>query len=109
MSKLIRYIFIALGLLCYDVALAKCGGVDYSWGADGLAKAHDFVVTMMLYVVYIAYAVAGIVAVIASLQIYIKMNIGEEGIKKEILLVVGACLFIIGASVVLPAFFGYRI
>ena len=89
--------------------MAKCGGVDYSWGADGLAKAHDFVVTMMLYVVYIAYAVAGIVAVIASLQIYIKMNIGEEGIKKEIMMVVGACLFIIGASVVLPAFFGYRI
>lgn len=95
--------------MCYNVGMAKCGGVDYSWGADGLAKAHDFVVTMMLYVVYIAYAVAGIVAVIASLQIYIKMNIGEEGIKKEIMMVVGACLFIIGASVVLPAFFGYRI
>ena len=31
-------------------ASAKCGGVDYSWGADALALMHDFVVTMMLYV-----------------------------------------------------------
>lgn len=86
---------------------AKCGGVDYSWGADGLAKAHDFVITMLLYVVYLCYAIAGIVAVIASLQIHIKMNTGEEGVKKEIMLVAGAILFIIGASIVLPAFFGY--
>lgn len=88
---------------------AKCGGIDYSWGADGLAKAHDFVITMLLYVVYLSYAIAGIVAVIASLQIYIKMNVGEEGIKKEIMMVVGAILFIIGASIFMPALFGYQI
>lgn len=91
------------------MASAKCGGVDYTWGADGLAKAHDFVITMLLYVVYLSYAVAGIVAVIASLQIYIKMNVGEEGIRKEIIMVVGAMLFIIGASVFMPALFGYQI
>lgn len=89
--------------------MAKCGGVDYSWGADVLAKMHDFVVTTMLYVVYFCYAVAGIVSIIAALQIYIKMNVGEEGIKKEILTVVGAILFIIGATIVMPAFFGYRL
>ena len=53
---------------------AKCGGVDYSWGADALAMMHDYVITMMLYVLYIAYAIAGIVVIVASLQIYIKMN-----------------------------------
>ena len=88
---------------------AKCGGVDYTWGADALAKMHDYVVTMMLYVLYIAYAVAGIVVVAASLQIYIKMNSGEEGVTKSIMTLVGACLFIIGASIVFPAFFGYNI
>lgn len=30
-------------------ASAKCGNVDYSWGADALAGMHDYVVTMMLY------------------------------------------------------------
>ena len=33
-------------------ASAKCGNVDYSWGADALAGMHDYVVTMMLYVLY---------------------------------------------------------
>jgi len=90
-------------------ASAKCGGVDYSWGADALALMHDYVVTMMLYVLYLLYAIAAIVAIYASLQIYIKMNTREEGIIREIMMVVGACLFIIGASIVFPAFFGYRV
>lgn len=90
-------------------ASAKCGGVDYSWGADALALMHDYVVTMMLYVLYLLYAIAAIVAIYASLQIYIKMNTREEGITREIMMVVGACLFIIGASIVFPAFFGYRV
>lgn len=90
-------------------ASAKCGEVDYSWGADALALMHDYVVTMMLYVLYLLYAIAAIVAIYASLQIYIKMNTREEGITREIMMVVGACLFIIGASIVFPAFFGYRV
>ena len=102
-------LIIAGSLLVAQTASAKCGGVDYSWGADALAMMHDFVVTMMLYVLYILYAVASIVVIYASLQIYIKMNMGEDGIKKEIMMVVGACLFLIGASIVYPAFFGYQI
>lgn len=96
--------------VCADLpASAKCGGADYSWGADALALMHDYVVTMMLYVLYLLYAIAAIVAIYASLQIYIKMNTREEGITREIMMVVGACLFIIGASIVFPAFFGYRV
>lgn len=90
-------------------ASAKCGNVDYSWGADALASAHDYTVTMMLFVVYLAYAIAGIVVVVSALQIYIKMNTGEDGITKSIMTLVGACLFLIAATVVFPAFFGYRI
>lgn len=98
-----------LGVCAALPASAKCGGVDYSWGADALALMHDYVVTMMLYVLYLLYAIAAIVAIYASLQIYIKMNTREEGITREIMMVVGACLFIIGASIVFPAFFGYRV
>ena len=91
------------------IALAKCGSVDYSWGADALASMHDYVVTMMLYILWLAYAFAAIMAIISALQIYIKINTGEEGAKKSIMTLVGACLFIIGASIVFPAFFGYNI
>ena len=70
---------------------------------------HDYVVTMMLYVQYIIYAVAGVFVIISVFQIYIKMTAGDEGITKQILMLVGACLFIVGATFVFPAFFGYRI
>ena len=42
-----KKILCALCLVPY-AALAKSGGVNYSWGADALATMHDFVVTMML-------------------------------------------------------------
>ena len=92
-----------------QVVSAKCGGVNYSWGADALASAHDFTVTMMLYVQYLCYAVAGIMCIISALQIYFKMQTGEGEITKHIMSLVGSCLFMIGASIVFPAFFGYRI
>ena len=91
-KKIIRHNLPVLCLLSAQSVSAKCGGVDYSWGADALALMHDYVVTIY-----------------ASLQIFIKMNAGEEGIVKEILMVVGACMFMIGASIVFPAFFGYQV
>lgn len=107
--KMRRWTGLLFGVCAALPASAKCGGVDYSWGADALALMHDYVVTMMLYVLYLLYAIAAIVTIYASLQIYIKMNTREEGITREIMMVVGACLFIIGASIVFPAFFGYRV
>ena len=46
---------VLIGLFQVPSALAKCGGVDYSWGADALALMHDYVVTMMLYVPKVLY------------------------------------------------------
>ncbi len=96
-------------LLTPMFASAKCGGVDYSWGADALASAHDYTVTMMLYVLYLIYAIASIVAIIGALQIYFKMTSGEGDVTKSIMMLIGAIIFIIGASIVFPAFFGYNI
>ena len=100
-KKIIRYSLPVSCLLSAQSVFAKCGGVDYSWGADALALMHDYVVTMMLYVLYLTYAIAALVTIYASLQIFIKMNAGEEGIVKEILMVVGACMFMIGAFMLL--------
>ena len=67
------FVIAGIMLLLPMSASAKCGGVNYSWGADALSNAHDFTVTMMLYVVYLLYAISAIVAIIGALQIYIKM------------------------------------
>ena len=106
---LFRSLLSVLGLLVAQVASAKSGGVDYSWGAGALAKAHDYTVTMMLYVLYVCYAVGSVMAIISALLIYFKMQYHEGEVMKNIMTLIGAVLFIIGASIVFPAFFGYRI
>lgn len=54
-SKRVKRLLVAMsGILLLQPmsAAAKCGGVDYSWGADALAQAHDYTVTMMLYEIF---------------------------------------------------------
>ena len=98
-----------LGLLVVQSAFARAGGVDYSWGASALARAHDFTVTMMLYVLYVCYAIGSVRSIISAFIIYIKMQAHEGEIVKNLLTLFGAILFIIGASIVFPALFGYHI
>lgn len=98
-----------LGLLVAQAASARAGGVDYSWGAGALAKAHDFTVTMMLYVVYVCYAVGVLMSIISALIIYIKIQNQEGQVMKNILTLLGAILFMVGATIVFPAFFGYQL
>ena len=108
-GRLAPLLLSVLGLLVAQVASAKSGGVDYSWGAGALAKAHDYTVTMMLYVLYGCDAGGSVMAIISALLIYFKMQYHEGEVMKNIMTLIGAVLFIIGASIVFPAFFGYRI
>ena len=79
-----------LGLLVVQSASARAGGVDYS-------------------LVYVCYAVGSIMSIISALIIYIKINNQEGQVMKNIMTLVGAGLYMIGATIVLPAFFGYHI
>ena len=99
-SMSIKQKIVCLLILGPYAAFAKSGSVNYSWGADALATMHDVVVTMMLYVLYICYSIASVLVIVSAFQIYIKMNTGEDGIVKSFLSLLGACLFIIGASIV---------
>ena len=108
-ANMLRYALctVLMALCALDVS-AKCGSVDYTWGADGLAEATSFVGTMMIYTVEVLYSVAGIVVVVSSLQICIKMNYHEGDITKSIMMLFGGILFMIGASIVMPALYGYQ-
>lgn len=37
-KKYLAPLLVAISLLVNQTASAKCGGVDYSWGADALAR-----------------------------------------------------------------------
>ena len=57
-------------------------------------------------VVKLIYVIAGIVAVLGAISVYIKMNNEEQDVKKSIMMIVGACIFLIAAAQALPLFFG---
>ena len=85
------------------------GGTNYSLTAQALADMTDEVVLTMGYVVGLLYAVASLLAIYNATVIYIKLQSGEEGFTKSVLMLVGAIMFLIGATIVLPAFFGYNV
>lgn len=62
--------------------------------------------SLLPYVVKLCYAIAGIVAVVGAISVYIKMNNEEQDVKKSIMMIVGACIFLVAAAQALPLFFG---
>ena len=49
---------------------------------------------------------AGVVAIVGAISVYIAMNNEEQDVKKKIMMVVGACIFLVAAAQALPLFFG---
>ena len=88
--------------------LVDGGAVDYNMGAEGLYSMTEFLLVMMHYVTLVLYAIATLTAIVNALQIYIKMNNHEGDITKSIMMLAGGILFMIGAMIVMPAFFGYQ-
>ncbi len=62
--------------------------------------------SLLPYVVKLCYAIAGVVAVVGAISVYIKMNNEEQDVKKSIMMIVGACIFLVAAAQALPLFFG---
>lgn len=85
------------------------GGVNYSLTVQALAEMTEEVVLTMGYVVGLLYAIASLLAIYNATVIYIKMQAGEEGFTKSVMMLIGAILFLIGATIVMPAFFGYSV
>lgn len=87
---------------------ARCGSVDYTMGADGLSNAVYWLILITMNVMDVLYAGAAVLVVISALQIYIKMNTGEGEVTKSIMMLVGGCLFMILAPIVMEGIFGFE-
>ena len=88
------------------VAHAQNAAGDYSAGTNALATVTEEIAKYLPYVVKLCYAIAGIVAVVGAISVYISMNNEEQDVRKKIMLVVGACIFLVAAAQALPLFFG---
>ena len=81
-------------------------GTGYEAGTSALEEVAAELVKYIPYVVNLCYALAGIVAIIGAVSVYIAMNNEEQDVKKKIMLTVGSCVFLIAAANALPLFFG---
>ena len=98
---------LALMLLCGTIATyAQNAAGDYTAGTDALATVTEEIAKYVPFVVKLCYAIAGVVAVVGAISVYIAMNNEEQDVKKKIMMVVGACIFLVAAAQALPLFFG---
>ena len=84
----------------------ELAGTGYDAGTSALEEVASELVKYVPYVVNLCYALAGIVAIVGAISVYIAMNNEEQDVKKKIMMTVGACMFLIAAANALPLFFG---
>jgi hypothetical protein len=78
---------------------------DTSAGAGALQTVATEIKSYIEYVQTLIYAIAGVVTLVGAISVYIKMNNEEQDVKKSIMLIVGADIFLVAAAKSLPLFF----
>lgn len=102
-TMMVALLFVfTLGIMADNAAT---GG--YEAGKTALSSVTEEIGKYIPLVVKLCYAIAGVVAVLGAISVYMAMNNEEQDVKKKIMMVVGACLFLIAAAQALPMFFGY--
>ena len=88
-------------------ALAQAaGGAGYEAGKNAISEASEQIAQYVPIATKLCYAIAGVVAIVGAISVYVKMNNEEQDVKKSIMMIIGACVFLIAAAQALPLFFG---
>lgn len=98
-----RFVAVMLLLVVCTVAV---DAQSMDSGVQAITKSTDSLKKYIPVVTKLCYALAGIVAIVGAISVYIKMNNEEQDVKKSIMMIVGACIFLIAAAQALPLFFG---
>jgi type IV secretory pathway VirB2 component (pilin) len=89
-----------------NAAAQSLAGTGYDAGTSAMEEVASEIVKYVPFVVNLCYAIAGVVAIVGAISVYISMNNEEQDVKKKIMMIVGACIFLIAAANALPLFFG---
>ena len=106
MNGCARGVLVVMAMLAGFVDMVAQTAVGYEAGTKALTTVSDEIAKYIPIVTKLCYALAGVVAIIGAISVYIKMNNEEQDVKKSIMLIVGACIFLVAAAQALPAFFG---
>ena len=82
------------------------GGQGYEVGKNAISQASEQIAQYVPIATKLCYAIAGVVAIVGAISVYVKMNNEEQDVKKSIMMIIGACVFLIAAAQALPLFFG---
>ena len=82
------------------------GGAGYEAGKNAISEASEQIAQYVPIATKLCYAIAGVVAIVGAISVYVKMNNEEQDVKKSIMMIIGACVFLIAAAQALPLFFG---
>ena len=107
-GSILRGILLMVMLTTVLPSLAGSGITDYGMGAAALDQLGQWTGMMMEGVIMICYAVASLVSLYGATSIYIKLQMGEDGFAKAVLMLVGGVLFMLFSSTFFPAIFGFN-
>ena len=82
------------------------GGAGYEAGKNAISEASEQIAQYVPIATKLCYAIAGVVAIVGAISVYVKMNNEAQDVKKSIMMIIGACVFLIAAAQALPLFFG---
>ena len=82
------------------------GGQGYEAGKNAISQASEQIAQYVPIATKLCYAIAGVVAIVGAISVYVKMNNEEQDVKKSIMMIIGASVFLIAAAQALPLFFG---
>ena len=82
-----RMKMLAMMLLCGTaVTFAQNAAGDYTAGTNALSSVTEEIAKYVPYVVKLCYAIAGVVAVVGAISVYIAMNNEEQDVKNILVL-----------------------
>ena len=108
-SRAVRFCVLVAVCLTFNVATALAqsgGGAGYEAGKNAISQASEQIAQYVPIATKLCYAIAGVVAIVDAISVYVKMNNEEQDVKKSIMMIIGACVFLIAAAQALPLFFG---
>ena len=106
-NRAVRLCALVAVFLTFNVATALAdSGAGYEAGKNAISQASEQIAQYVPIATKLCYAIAGVVAIVGAISVYVKMNNEEQDVKKSIMMIIGACVFLIAAAQALPLFFG---
>ena len=90
-SRAVRLCALVAVCFTFNVATALAdSGAGYEAGKNAISQASEQIAQYVPIATKLCYAIAGVVAIVGAISVYVKMNNEEQDVKKSIMMIIGA-------------------